>query len=274
MSIRFRLLLSFSSVVLLSVVLFVAAAYLLSVAVTGDFRSIGSFYRIHYSLHPLSGEEENIFLELKYLAKHDPGQLRDPELLESYDMTLKMVYSLSYKGKQSFEIDSNHDLLVLNNVRQVTADTIEAVSSREDGIIDYGYIISAYAGGRGANAAILDEENRLNGKPMSIISSLATRKATLTPEAGEPIEVSYVGFTQSTDGKQEPKFRLPQGQTLKSGVRYTLTSDWFELKENEFVASEFQPLTIASAEAQDEKTLLVTCRKIPAMNCSLTDPSN
>ncbi|OUS78232.1 two-component sensor histidine kinase [Paenibacillus sp. MY03] len=91
MSIRFRLLLSFSSVVLLSVVLFVAAAYLLSVAVTGDFRSIGSFYRIHYSLHPLSGEEENIFLELKYLAKHDPGQLRDPELLESYDMTLKMV---------------------------------------------------------------------------------------------------------------------------------------------------------------------------------------
>jgi hypothetical protein len=201
----------------------------------------------------------------------DLGLVNQPRLktgsFATYIVPVKTMtedsYSLSYKGKQSFEIDSNHDLLVLNNVRQVTADTIEAVSSREDGIIDYGYMISAYAGGRGANAVILDEENRLNGKPMSIISSLATRKATLTPEAGEPIEVSYVGFTQSTDGKQEPKFRLPQGQTLKSAVRYTLTSDWFELKENEFVASEFQPLTIASAEAQDEKTLLVTLSEDP-----------
>lgn len=47
MSIRFRLLLSFSSVVVVSVILFVSAAYLLSIAVTGDFRSISSFYRIH-----------------------------------------------------------------------------------------------------------------------------------------------------------------------------------------------------------------------------------
>ncbi|MHA6485357.1 sensor histidine kinase [Paenibacillus sp. strain BS8-2] len=91
MSIRFRLLLSFSAVVIVSVILFVSAAYLLSVAVTGDFRSISSFYRIHYSLHPLSDEEENIFLELKYLAKHDPAQLRSAELLESYDIQLKMV---------------------------------------------------------------------------------------------------------------------------------------------------------------------------------------
>lgn len=45
MSIRFRLLLSFSSVVIVSVILFVSAAYLLSVAVTGDFRSIGSLKR-------------------------------------------------------------------------------------------------------------------------------------------------------------------------------------------------------------------------------------
>ncbi|MDQ6422282.1 HAMP domain-containing sensor histidine kinase [Paenibacillus sp. LHD-117] len=91
MSIRFRLLLSFSSVVIVSVILFVAAAYLLSVAVTGDFRSISSFYRIHYSLHPLSDEEESIFLDLKYMAKHDPAQLRDADILESYDFQLKMV---------------------------------------------------------------------------------------------------------------------------------------------------------------------------------------
>lgn len=91
MSIRFRLLLSFTSVVIVSVILFVLAAYLLSVAVTGDFRSIGSFYKIHYSLHPLSEEEESLFLDLKYLAKHDPEQLKNEQLLEQYNIQLKMV---------------------------------------------------------------------------------------------------------------------------------------------------------------------------------------
>lgn len=91
MSIRFRLLLSFTSVVVVSVILFVLTAYLLSVAVTGDFRSISSFYKIHYSLHPLSEEEENLFLDMKYLAKHDPDKLKDQLLLEEYDFQLKMV---------------------------------------------------------------------------------------------------------------------------------------------------------------------------------------
>ncbi|MCM3784994.1 HAMP domain-containing histidine kinase [Neobacillus mesonae] len=91
MSIRFRLLLSFTSVVVVSVILFVSAAYLLSVAVTGDFRSISSFYNIHYSLHPLSEEEENLFLDMKYLAKHDPKLLLDEDRLEEYDLQLKMV---------------------------------------------------------------------------------------------------------------------------------------------------------------------------------------
>jgi len=75
MSIRFRLLLSFTSVVVVSVILFVLTAYLLSVAVTGDSRSISSFYNIHYSVHPLSEEEENLFIEMKYLAKHEPERL-------------------------------------------------------------------------------------------------------------------------------------------------------------------------------------------------------
>ncbi|MCR2802412.1 sensor histidine kinase [Paenibacillus soyae] len=93
MSIRLRLLFSFASVVIVSIVLFLAAAYLLSVAVTGDARSFGSFYRIHYAIHPLSEEEENIFLELKYLAKHDPERLLDENLLQDFDLQLKMVQS-------------------------------------------------------------------------------------------------------------------------------------------------------------------------------------
>lgn len=91
MSIRFRLLLSFTSVVIVSVILFVMTAYLLSVSVTGDFRSISSFYNIHYAIHPLSEEEENLFLDMKYLAKHDPAKLKDPLLLHNVDLQLKMV---------------------------------------------------------------------------------------------------------------------------------------------------------------------------------------
>lgn len=91
MSIRFRLLLSFTSVVVVSVILFLLTAYLLSVAVTGDFRGISSFYKIHYSLHPLSEQEESLFLDMKYLAKHNPEQLKDQLLLEQYDFQLKMV---------------------------------------------------------------------------------------------------------------------------------------------------------------------------------------
>ncbi|MFX3635993.1 MAG: sensor histidine kinase [Candidatus Pristimantibacillus sp.] len=91
MSIRFRLLLSFTSVVVVSVILFVLTAYLLSVAVTGDVRSISSFYNIHYALHPLSEEEENLFIDMKYLAKHDPEKLKDQLLLAEYDYQLKMV---------------------------------------------------------------------------------------------------------------------------------------------------------------------------------------
>lgn len=91
MSIRFRLLLSFTSVVIVSVILFVSAAYLLSVAITGDTRSMKNFYTIHYSLHPLSEEEESLFLDLKYLAKHDPEQLKNQTLLENYNTQLKMV---------------------------------------------------------------------------------------------------------------------------------------------------------------------------------------
>ncbi|GMK41963.1 two-component sensor histidine kinase [Paenibacillus sp. CCS19] len=91
MSIRIRLLLSFSAVVAVAIVLFVLTAFLSSVAITGDMRSMSSFYNIHYSIHPLTDEEESIFLDLKYLAKQDPAQLNDQALLASYDLKLKMV---------------------------------------------------------------------------------------------------------------------------------------------------------------------------------------
>ncbi|MBB6638449.1 sensor histidine kinase [Cohnella thailandensis] len=91
MSIRFRLLASFSTVFAVAVVLFTLISYLLSVAITGDMKSVSRFYKIHYSLHPLTDEEETIFLDLKYMAKQDSEQLTDEALLAQYDQQLKMV---------------------------------------------------------------------------------------------------------------------------------------------------------------------------------------
>jgi len=178
-------------------------------------------------------------------------------------MTPGTTYTTDYKGKGEHSAKASDELIHLSDVRQVTADTFEVESFRADGVIDYGYLISAYAGGRGANAAVLDENNKLNGKEMQIIPSLATRQATLTPEGGEPITVNYVGFTQSTDGKQEPKFRLPAGAALQQGVKYTVTSDWFEVKNNTFTAQTIAPLEIASVTKVDAATLNVALTADP-----------
>lgn len=178
-------------------------------------------------------------------------------------MAEQTTYKLSYKGAQQFDFASSSEKIQLNEARQVTADTFEVDSFREDGVIDYGYIISAYSGGRGANAVVMSEDNKLDGKPMQVISSLASRQATLTPEGGQPITVSYVGFTQSTDGKQEPKFRLPQGQTLQPGIRYTVSADWFEARSASFVAAAVAPLEIAAAEAVGKTALNVSLSSDP-----------
>lgn len=172
-------------------------------------------------------------------------------------------FSLTYKGKQTFNVTGGEETIRLQDVRQVTNDTFEVSSFREDGVIDYGYVISAYAGGRGANAIVLESDNTYAGKPLQIISSLATRQAVLTPENGAPITVNYVGFTQSTDGKQEPKFRLPAGTSLQPGVTYTVTSDWFELANKSFTASGIAPLAIASASDIDGASIAVSLTADP-----------
>lgn len=179
-------------------------------------------------------------------------------------MTPGTTYTANYKGKKTHSVTASGEMIRLNDVRQVTSDTFEVDSLRAEGVIDYGYLISAYAGGRGANAIVLDENNQYYGQTMQVISSLATRQATLTPEGGEPITVGYVGFTQSTDGKQEPKFRLPAGTSLQPGVKYTVTSNWFELENNTFTAQTISPLTIASVSKVDPVTLNVTLTADPA----------
>lgn len=178
-------------------------------------------------------------------------------------MSAGTTYTTNYKGKKIHSAAASTEMIRLNDVRQVTSDTFEVESFRADGVVDYAYLISAYAGGRGANAIVLDANNNYNGQKMQVISSLATRQAILTPEGGQPITVNYVGFTQSTDGKQEPKFRLPAGTSLQPGMKYTVTSNWFELKNNTFTAQTVAPLTIATVSAVDSATLNVTVTEDP-----------
>nr|WP_257467678.1 hypothetical protein [Peribacillus asahii] len=176
------------------------------------------------------------------------------------------TYTVSYKDgeKQSFE--ASDEKINIRQTRQVTNDTFEIESFIEDGVTDYANIIEAYRAGRGNLAFQVDDENKdENGKQYQVISSLRDRVVTITTDKGEEIKANYVPFTQAADGRQAPKFRLPDGQTLNPGTKYTVTSDWAIIKNSSFTAKEFTPLTIESAEAIDNKSFQITLDKDPGM---------
>lgn len=104
MSIRIKLLLSYTGMLIISLLVFALAAGLFTVAATGDIHSIRDFYKVHYQLNPLTEEEESMFLELKYLAKNEPDQLLDKELLKDYDFKLRTVRAGLYVRRESNQI--------------------------------------------------------------------------------------------------------------------------------------------------------------------------
>lgn len=173
------------------------------------------------------------------------------------------TYTLTYKGGQAGTFEGNASKLAMTEARQIANDTFELEALKSNGVVDYGYVISAYSAGRGANAFVLDENNRADGRTYQIISSGQGREVTITPEGGQPITAKYVPFTQSTDGKQEPKFRLPEGEVLKPGVKYTVTSDWADIEAASFVAKEIAPLEIAGAEAVNETSINIALSEDP-----------
>ncbi|WP_306821943.1 hypothetical protein [Paenibacillus sp. BGI2013] len=189
------------------------------------------------------------------------------------------VYNLTYKGQDADSFEGSATKINMTTASQVTNDTFEIEALQVNGVVDYGYIISAYSGGRGANAFVLNDQEQAGGKTYQIISSMQARQVVITPEGGEPIVARYVPFTQSTDGKQEPKFRLPEGQTLKSGVTYTVTSDWANLENASFTAKSFDSLVVASAQAVSETSIEVTLDQDPGdelfsgRSVTLTSPS-
>ncbi|OKL37865.1 hypothetical protein [Domibacillus mangrovi] len=176
------------------------------------------------------------------------------------------TYTVTYKGegKQSFE--ASEEKINIRQTKQVTNDTFEIESFKEDGVTDYANIIEAYRAGRGDLAFHIDDENKDgNGKQYQVISSLRDRVVTITSDDGEKIITNYVPFTQAADGRQAPKFRLPEGQTLTPGTEYTVTSDWTTIKNPTFIAEKLVPLTIKSAKAIDSKSFQITVDKDPGM---------
>lgn len=173
------------------------------------------------------------------------------------------AYSLTYKGQDAGSFKGSDVKVNMTQVRQVTNDTFEIEALKEKGVVDYGYIISAYSAGRGANAFILNDQEQADGKTYQIISSMQARQVTITPENGEPIIAKYVPFTQSTDGRQEPKFRLPEGQILKPGVTYTVTSEWANIEHASFAAKSFGSLVVESARVASDSAIEVTLAQDP-----------
>lgn len=104
MSIRIKLLLSYTGMLVVSLLVFVLTAGLFTIAATGDIHSLRDFYKVHYQLNPLTEQEESIFLELKYMAKNDPDGLLDINLLKDYDFKLKTVRAGLYVRKEDSQV--------------------------------------------------------------------------------------------------------------------------------------------------------------------------
>lgn len=222
---------------------------------------------------PLSSEEVALNNAQKnFEFDHDLSIRNVPQLKTGFKSTYIVpttpqeegtTYTFSYKGEEAGTFKANTEQINMREARQVDNDTIELESRLSDRVTDYGNVIEAYAGKRGGLDFELDEDNRYKGKEYQIISSLRGTQVTLTSRNGEPIIATYVPFTQNTDGRQEPKFRLPEGEQLEPGVTYTVSADWADFRDASFTAKDIDPLTIQSVEATSETTLDVTLRRDP-----------
>lgn len=104
MSIRIKLLLSYTGMLVISLLVFVLTASLFTIAATGDVHGIRDFYKVHYQINPLTEQEESIFLELKYLAKNEPDELQNKELLTEYDFKLRTVRAGLYVRRENDQV--------------------------------------------------------------------------------------------------------------------------------------------------------------------------
>ncbi|AFC31373.1 hypothetical protein PM3016_4627 [Paenibacillus mucilaginosus 3016] len=173
------------------------------------------------------------------------------------------LYSLSYKGQEPVKFTGNPYKLKLRSAAQVAYDTLELESSLEDGVTDYSNIVQAYAGKRGGLEFALDANLQHQGKTYQVIPSLRDSYVIVTPQGGAPLKAVYVPFTQNTDGRQAPKYRLPEGTVFEAGTSYTVTSDWAEITSPTFTAKTAAALEAVEIRAVNATTLQVTLASDP-----------
>jgi signal transduction histidine kinase len=104
MSIRIKLLLSFTGMLVISLLFIMLTASLYTIASTGDMNSFRDIYKVHYQINPLTEQGETIFLELKYMAKNDPDELQNKKLLLDYDFKLRAEKSGLYIRRENNQI--------------------------------------------------------------------------------------------------------------------------------------------------------------------------
>lgn len=104
MSIRIKMLLSFTGMLVISLLFILLTASLYTIAATGDLQGFRDIYKVHYRINPLTEQGESIFQELKFLAKNDPDELQNKELLREYDMKLRAEKSGLYVRRESSQI--------------------------------------------------------------------------------------------------------------------------------------------------------------------------
>lgn len=104
MSIRIKMLLSFTGMVVISLLFVLFTASLYTIAATGDLQSFRDIYKVHYQVNPLTDQGEAIFQELKYTAKNSPDDLQDVVLLREYDMKLRVEKSGLFVRRESHQI--------------------------------------------------------------------------------------------------------------------------------------------------------------------------
>ncbi|MDQ0242901.1 histidine kinase [Bacillus fengqiuensis] len=130
MSIKTRFLLSYIGVIAMSIVLLLAAGFLILFSITGDIKSVENFYKKYYVQKPLTTAEESAFLDLKLLAKHHSDQLLNEEQLQKIEQAeigivirkdTNITYASPFFDKQSLR----HSLPAFEETNINTRDTIK-----------------------------------------------------------------------------------------------------------------------------------------------------
>lgn len=142
MSVRSKIIVSYTLVLVVTILIFITTAFLVALAVTGDVRSFKPFYTIHFTLKPLTPEQESLYMDLKYIAKTSPEKLFDDKLQKDYEFQLRVAKSTLLIRKEN-EVDFASPQLEGTGVERVLPDyeldNIRIRSSLNIGDRFYGY---------------------------------------------------------------------------------------------------------------------------------------